>query len=81
MKDKDADADTTATTSKKPADKKPTDKKPTGKKPSGKPAPSGSDWDRVAYYNAVKQVSENIVFMGNHGGQGSGVFDTYVDHF
>ncbi|KFG77988.1 hypothetical protein MANI_004584 [Metarhizium anisopliae] len=71
VKDKDADADTTATTSKKPADKKPTDKKP-----SGKPAPSGSDWDRVAYYNAVKQVSENIVFMGNHGGQGSGVFDT-----
>ncbi|KAH0597834.1 hypothetical protein MHUMG1_04206 [Metarhizium humberi] len=71
VKDKDADADTTATTSKKPVDKKPADKKP-----SGKPAPSGSDWDRVAYYNAVKQVSENIVFMGNHGGQGSGVFDT-----
>lgn len=42
----------------------------------GKPAPSGSDWDRVAYYNAQKQISENIMFMGNHGGQGSGVFDT-----
>jgi hypothetical protein len=32
----------------------------------------------VAYYNAEKQVSENIVFMGNYGGQGSGVWDKYV---
>lgn len=41
-----------------------------------KPAPSGSDWDRVAYYNAEKQIAENMIFMGHYGGSGSGVFDT-----
>ncbi|KAG5956518.1 hypothetical protein E4U58_006547 [Claviceps cyperi] len=45
-------------------------------KHKGKPAASGSDWDRVAYYNADKQIAENIIFMGNYGGSGSGVFDT-----
>ncbi|KAG5983820.1 hypothetical protein E4U55_007053 [Claviceps digitariae] len=45
-------------------------------KSKGKPAPSGSDWDRVAYYNADDQIVENMVFMGNYGGTGSGVFDT-----
>ncbi|GAB0137539.1 hypothetical protein EsDP_00005799 [Epichloe bromicola] len=44
-------------------------------KPKTKPASSGSDWDRVAYYNAEKQIAENMVFMGNYGGSGSGVFD------
>lgn len=48
------------------------------KKPTGKPAPSGSDWDRVAFYNAEAQTAENIVFMANYGGQGSGVWDPYV---
>lgn len=48
------------------------------KKPKGKPAPSGSDWDRVAYYDAEKETAENIVFMANYGGQGSGVWDPYV---
>lgn len=46
------------------------------KKHKGKPAASGSDWDRVAYYNADKQIAENMIFMGNYGGSGSGVFDT-----
>ncbi|KND91419.1 Protein TOS1 [Tolypocladium ophioglossoides CBS 100239] len=36
---------------------------------------SPSDWNRVAYYSSEKQVVENMVFMGNYGGQGSGVFD------
>lgn len=49
-----------------------------GKSPPTKPGPSGGDWGRVAYYNAEKQVAENMVFMGNYGGQGSGVWDTYV---
>lgn len=46
------------------------------RKHKGKPAASGSDWDRVAYYNAEKQIAENMIFMGNYGGSGSGVFDT-----
>lgn len=37
---------------------------------------SGQDWDRIAYYNAENQTSENMVFMGNYGGQQSGVWDT-----
>lgn len=37
---------------------------------------SGQAWDRVAYYNAESQTSENMVFMGNYGGQGSGTWDT-----
>lgn len=43
-----------------------------------KPAASGQDWDRTSYYNANTQQAENLVFLGNYGGQGSGVFDTYV---
>ncbi|KAK2594984.1 target of Sbf [Conoideocrella luteorostrata] len=42
----------------------------------GKPAPSGSDWDRVSYYNAEKKTAQNLVFLGNYGGAGSGVWDT-----
>ncbi len=41
--------------------------------PAAPPVPG--QWSRVSYYNAAQQVVENIVFLGNHGGQGSGVFD------
>lgn len=41
-------------------------------------ASPGGRWDRVAYYNAESQAVENMVFMGNYGGQGSGVFDQYA---
>ena len=37
---------------------------------------SGGAWNRVAYYNADQQVADNMVFLGNYGGQGSGVWDT-----
>ncbi|KAL0935367.1 uncharacterized protein CTRU02_209958 [Colletotrichum truncatum] len=36
---------------------------------------SGSDYTRVAYYNADKAIADGIVFLGNYGGQGSGKFD------
>ena len=42
------------------------------------PLPSGSDWGRVSYYNSEKQVADNVMFLGNYGGQGSGNFNTYV---
>jgi len=29
---------------------------------------------RIGYYNAENQVSDGLVFLGNHGGQGSGSF-------
>ena len=38
------------------------------------PAASG-DWTRTAYYDADSQTSTGITFLGNYGGQGSGVFD------
>ncbi|KAJ3498421.1 hypothetical protein NLG97_g1128 [Lecanicillium saksenae] len=47
-----------------------------GAAPQPKPAASGQDWDRTSYYNADTQQAENLVFLGNYGGQGSGVFDT-----
>lgn len=37
---------------------------------------AGGDWSRVAYYNANDGVADNLVFLGNYGGEGSGVFDT-----
>ncbi|KAM3450835.1 hypothetical protein MY3296_005792 [Beauveria thailandica] len=43
---------------------------------AAKPAASGKDWDRTSYYNAETQEAENLVFLANYGGQGSGVFDT-----
>ncbi|KAI9882779.1 MAG: hypothetical protein M1823_005477 [Watsoniomyces obsoletus] len=53
-----------------------------GKKDDDKKKPSEvdtskltGDWVRVAYYNAEKQTAEGLAFLGNHGGQGSGVFD------
>lgn len=47
-----------------------------GSAPQPKPASSGKDWDRTSYYNAETQEAENLVFVGNYGGQFSGVFDT-----
>ncbi|KAJ6785544.1 hypothetical protein PWT90_09739 [Aphanocladium album] len=47
-----------------------------GGAPQPKPAASGQDWDRTSYYNADTQEAENLVFLGNYGGQNSGVFDT-----
>lgn len=35
-------------------------------------------WHRVSYYNASTQEADNLVFLGNYGGQGSGEFDLYV---
>ncbi|KAH7001606.1 putative TOS1-like glycosyl hydrolase-domain-containing protein [Ilyonectria destructans] len=37
---------------------------------------ASGDWERTSYYNAADGVAENIVFLGNYGGEGSGVFDT-----
>ncbi|TVY24062.1 PGA52-like protein [Lachnellula hyalina] len=33
---------------------------------------------RIGYYDSASQTVNNVVFLGNHGGQGSGVFD---EHF
>lgn len=33
------------------------------------------DWRRVAYYSAQRGLTDNVMFMGNYGGQGSGYFD------
>ncbi|KAM0440929.1 hypothetical protein ACHAPT_000232 [Fusarium lateritium] len=40
-----------------------------------KPAAAGGSWARTSYYNAEQQAADNIVFLGNYGGDGSGVFD------
>lgn len=34
-----------------------------------------SSYERIGYYHSATQTLENLVFLGNHGGQGSGVFD------
>jgi len=34
----------------------------------------GQQYDRIAYYDSVSQTVDNLVFLGNFGGQGSGVF-------
>jgi len=42
----------------------------------GVPATGGAGtYERVGYYHADSQKLDNLVFLGNHGGQGSGVFD------
>ncbi|PVH83433.1 hypothetical protein DL98DRAFT_513316 [Cadophora sp. DSE1049] len=48
---------------------------------------SKNAYSRISYYDSVSQTAENVVFLGNHGGQGSGVFDytfgaslSYVNH-
>lgn len=33
------------------------------------------NWGRQAYYNAADGTADGLVFLNNHGGQGSGVFD------
>ncbi|KAH9220564.1 putative TOS1-like glycosyl hydrolase-domain-containing protein [Leptodontidium sp. 2 PMI_412] len=38
-------------------------------------AKSKNAYSRTSYYDSVSQTANNIVFLGNHGGQGSGVFD------
>ncbi|KAF4449422.1 hypothetical protein F53441_7284 [Fusarium austroafricanum] len=38
-------------------------------------ATAGGHWKRTAYYNAQRRVADNVMFMGNYGGDGSGVFD------
>ncbi|KAF4980810.1 hypothetical protein FZEAL_3264 [Fusarium zealandicum] len=50
------------------------------KKPKKKPetptkSAAGGAWERTSYYNAEQQVADNIVFLGNYGGEGSGIFD------
>ncbi|PMD38099.1 hypothetical protein L207DRAFT_61110 [Hyaloscypha variabilis F] len=38
----------------------------------------GQQYDRIAYYDSVSQTVDNLAFLGNFGGQGSGVFtDTF----
>jgi len=50
-------------------------------KPSETPTPDskGGDgagaWERAAYYNAEQQTAKGLVFLANHGGQGSGDFN------
>ncbi|KAL6919682.1 hypothetical protein ACHAPO_004104 [Fusarium lateritium] len=36
---------------------------------------SGGNWKRTSYYNAQQRVADNVMFLGNYGGEGSGVFD------
>lgn len=36
---------------------------------------TSTQYDRIGFYHASSQTVENLVFLGNHGGQGSGVFD------
>ncbi|PQE20144.1 hypothetical protein CJF30_00001454 [Rutstroemia sp. NJR-2017a BBW] len=47
---------------------------------------SSGSFPRIGYYNSAQRVLDNLVFLGNHGGQGSGVWDetygnslSYVD--
>ncbi|KAI5467321.1 putative TOS1-like glycosyl hydrolase-domain-containing protein [Mariannaea sp. PMI_226] len=53
---------------------------PSSSSSSSPPKSSGSSntgaWERTSYYNAEQQTAENVVFLGNYGGQGSGVWDT-----
>lgn len=34
-----------------------------------------TQFSRLGYYDAASQMVDNLVFLGNYGGQGSGVFD------
>lgn len=50
----------------------------TSVKPSGAPfhgAREDSTYERIGYYHSASQTLENMVFLGNYGGDGSGVFD------
>lgn len=57
-----------------PAKPKPKSKTKTKSKPSTGGKAAGGDWSRVAYYNAKEGVTDNLVFLGNYGGSGSGVW-------
>lgn len=37
--------------------------------------PGAGNWGRQAYYNAENASADGLVFLNNHGGQGSGIFD------
>ena len=39
------------------------------------PISPGMEFERIAYYDSESQTAENITFLGNFGGQGSGVFN------
>ena len=39
------------------------------------PAPISSPYKRISYHSAFSETSDNLVFLGNHGSKGSGVFD------
>lgn len=48
----------------------------------GLPAPpvgpgfeAAGTFQRISHYHAASQTVENVTFLGNYGGQGSGVFD------
>jgi hypothetical protein len=56
----------------KPVVEKP--KKASGSKTNAYPTPGGR-WKRTSYYNSQRRVADNVMFMGNYGGEGSGVFD------
>lgn len=43
--------------------------------PSGPGFEPAGTFDRISYYNAGSQTVDNVTFLGNYGGQGSGVFD------
>ena len=71
---------------KEPPHKEPPHKEPElyeSPEPTPKPQPkqekeddeTGDGWVRKAYYNGPSQVAEGLVFMNNHGGDGSGVFN------
>jgi len=49
------------------------------KKTSSVADPSAA-FQRTGYYNAESKTLDGLTFLGNHGGAGSGVFDTYVLH-
>jgi hypothetical protein len=42
---------------------------------SGTNSQGGSDYGRIAYYNADQQQARGLTFLGNYGGAGSGVWD------
>jgi hypothetical protein len=50
-------------------------KKESGSKTNSYSASSGGHWKRTSYYNAQRRVADNVMFLGNYGGEGSGVFD------
>jgi len=43
--------------------------------PAGPGLDSSQVYERIAYYDSESQTNDNLVFLGNYGGQGSGVSD------